>query len=291
MRWPPPPDWPFAAQSTRIPLPPHEWHVQQLGDGPLLVLLHGAGGATHSWRGLAPILAERFRLVMIDLPGHGYTRSPRASRSGLDAMAEDVARLMQMQGWQPRAVIGHSAGAAVALRISLDLSPRGQRFATVGINPALTPFEGVAGWLFPAMARLLAINPLTPSLFTLRGGSPRQARKLIEGTGSTLDPEGYRLYARLLGDRDHVNGALQMMARWSLDRLLAELPRLEAPALFITGDRDRAVAPKVADRTAARMQRAEVTRLDGLGHLAHEEDPQKVADEILSFLDRPNTGA
>ena len=49
--------------------PPHRWHVQVLGEGPTVLLLHGAGGATHSWRGLAPLLATDHRVVMLDLPG------------------------------------------------------------------------------------------------------------------------------------------------------------------------------------------------------------------------------
>jgi magnesium chelatase accessory protein len=252
-----------------------------MGSGPEVLLLHGAGGSVHSWRGLMPLLAQHYRVIAVDLPGHGFTRSPQGARSGLDAMAHDLDRLIAAQGWHPMALIGHSAGGALALRLASRLPSVRQ---IVGLNPALTPFDGVAGWLFPVMAKVLALNPLTPLLFTMGNSGARQARKLIAGTGSELDDRGYDLYARLIGNRRHVNGVLQMMARWDLAGLLDDLPGIALETLFVTGMRDKAVAPRVSDAAAARMPHARVVHLDTLGHLAHEEDPQRVADEILRFL-------
>ena len=283
MDWPPDPaTWPLAEHSRQVAVTPHRWHVQEMGTGPDLLLLHGAGGAVHSWRGLMPLLARHYRVIAVDLPGHGFTRSPHGARSGLEAMTQDLGRLIASQGWHPVAVIGHSAGGALALRLAQRLDPPPK---VVGLNPALTPFDGVAGWLFPMLAKMLALTPLSPVLFTLGNGGTRKARKLIEATGSRLDDAGYALYARLIGDRRHVNGVLQMMARWDLAPLLEDLPRIDAPTLFIAGLRDRAVAPAVSDRAAARMPDARALPLDGLGHLAHEEDPEQVAGIITGFLE------
>ena len=52
---------------------PHRWHIQEAGKGPLLLLIHGAGGATHSFRSLFPLLAQTSRVVAVDLPGQGFT--------------------------------------------------------------------------------------------------------------------------------------------------------------------------------------------------------------------------
>lgn len=274
------PGWSLSAQSERIVCGPHRWHVQTLGAGPELLLLPGAGSSTHTWRALIPQLAEHYQVRALDLPGQGFTQSPNATRSGLDEMVTDITALCHQEGWAIQALIGHSAGAAIALGLSRTLAVR----RVVGINPALDHFEGVAGWLFPALARLLAANPFTANLFTL-GASRGRARRLIEGTGSEISDEGLSFYTRLISDKTHVNGALQMMARWKLDGLLSDLPDIAADTLFLTGSEDAAVPPKVAGTAAERLPHARVVQLDGLGHLAHEEDPERVLSHILRFLE------
>jgi magnesium chelatase accessory protein len=278
-------DWPNSALSRRLRCRPHDWHVQETGRGDTLVLLHGAGASTHSWRDVLPILAETYHVVALDLPGQGFTRAGTLRRCGLDSMAEDIAALLAANDWTPRAVIGHSAGAAIALRLSEMRQAAGEApLPVVGLNPALGNFEGAAGWLFPALAKLLALNPLTASLFSLGAPSTVRARRLIESTGSPLDDRGLALYARLIADRAHVDATLQMMAQWRIDPLLGRLDRLAADCLFITGARDKAVLPRVADRAAARMPTCQVESLPDLGHLAHEESPENVAALIRGWL-------
>ncbi|WP_371060838.1 alpha/beta fold hydrolase BchO [Rhodosalinus sp. 5P4] len=275
------PGWPNADMSRRAAVAPHRWHVQEAGAGETLLLIHGAGGSTHSFRDLLPILAADRHVVALDMPGQGFTRAGTKSRCSLPLMTTDIAALVAAEGWQPRAIIGHSAGAAIALALAERLTPAPD---VIGINAALGNFEGVAGWLFPALAKLLALNPFTASAFTLGGASPARVRRLIGSTGSELDETGLALYARLMGDRDHVDATLKMMAQWSIDPLIGRLPDLAARTLFITGDRDRAVPPSVSDRAAARLPDARVVHLPGLGHLAHEENPAAVAAEIEGFL-------
>ncbi len=183
-------------------------------------------------------------------------------RLGLEAISEDTAALLADQGWQPQAIIGHSAGAAVALRLA-EILPSPPR-AVIGINAALGNFDGLAGVLFfPVLARLLALNPLVPSLFARMAGGEAQVRRLLASTGSTLDGEARGYYERLVRDPAHVDGTLAMMAQWQLDGLLSRLPQITVPTLFVTGSADRAVPPSVSREAAARMPRAEVVTLDG----------------------------
>ncbi|MCY4241893.1 MAG: alpha/beta fold hydrolase [Rhodobacter sp.] len=277
------PTWSLPRLSRRVSVSPHRWHVQESGEGPLILLLPGSGSSVHTWRAMIPALSERHRVVALDLPGQGFTRSPLGTRSGLEEMAADIAKLLRDQGWRPEAILSHSAGTAIALRLSKLMGTA----TVIGINPALDKFQGVAGWLFPLIARALAISPLTAMIFTA-SATPERSRRLIEGTGSKLDDEGFDYYARLMRDRAHVNGTLNMMARWSLETLLSELPTLEARTLYLTGARDLAVPPDVATRASERMQLAETRRLEGVGHLAHEEDPERILLEIRDYL--PSVG-
>lgn len=280
MRWPDDAkDWPLTEHSRQVLHRPHRWHIQEHGTGDTILLIHGAGGATQSFRGLFQILSHTHHVVMMDLPGQGFTQLGAQQRCGLDHMAEDLLSLARNQGWTPTMIIGHSAGAAIALRLwELGLRPaRG----IVGINAALGNFKGVAGWLFPMMAKALAVTPFSASLFastTTRGS----VRNLVNGTGSMLDEQGLELYYRLATDKGHVDATLSMMAQWSLDGLLARLDQIHTPVHLITGLGDKAVPPSVSRDASGKLPTSKLTELDGLGHLAHEEDPQRIADLIIA---------
>ena len=285
MRWPPPTDWPLRALSRQVHCRPHRWHVQETGTGDTVLLLHGAGGSTHSFRALIPLLAENFHVVALDLPGQGFTQLGARHRSSLDATADDIVRLCDQEGWHPTALVGHSAGGALALRLSQRLvSPRGHPPEVIGINAALDNFKGLAGVLFPVLAKLLAAVPFTAKLFAQSSAAPGRIEALIRSTGSDIDAEEMAYYRRLISDRDHADATLMMMAQWSLDDLLQGLEAIPAQTLLIAGDKDATVPPAVSDRAAARIPNARAVHLPDLGHLAHEEAPQEVADLILGFL-------
>lgn len=275
-------DWPLAEFSRFSLCKPHHWHIQEMGKGPLLLLLHGAGGATQSFRHLMPLLAAQYHVVAIDLPGQGLTRLGTQSRCGLVPMAHDIAKLCAQEGWQPAAVIGHSAGGALALELLTHLSPPAP--PVIGINAALSEFKGFAGVLFPIMAKGLAMLPGVAALFTASNANPKSVQRLISGTGSDIPVDDQRFYRRLVGDRAHVNATLQMMAQWDLRPLLKRLPLSGAVGMLITGDKDRAVPPATSDRVAAQVPGLVHVPLQGLGHLAHEEDPERIAELILTDL-------
>ena len=274
-------DWPHRAASRFVEAAGLRWHLQEFGapDAPVLLLLHGTGAATHSWRGLAPLLGKKFRVVAPDLPGHGFSDPLPSRRLSLPGMAEAVGDLTAQLGLAPRLAVGHSAGAAVLARMCLD-----RRIAPdllVAINGALTPFPGLANILFPGIARVLFLNPVTPKVFAW-GADRAAVRRLIDGTGSRLDPQGLELYRRLFTRAGHVAGALGMMANWDLPALSRDLPSLATRTLLIVGSDDRAIKPDDAFALRERLPQARVELLRGLGHLAHEEAPERVAEAIAA---------
>lgn len=274
--------WPHAECSEFHQAGGLRWHVQRMGTGPILLLIHGTGASTHSWRSLAPLLAEHFTVIAADLPGHAFTESLPRRGFSLAGMAEAVAALVQSLDVDPRAVIGHSAGAAILARCCLDGALRPDLL--VSINGALLPFRGPAGFLFPPLAKLLFLNPLTPRMFARSARDPERVTRLIRGTGSELDETGIALYGRLFSNPVHVAATLGMMANWDLHGLMRDLERLKVPLLLLTGENDQAVAPTDAERVRRRVGSARVVRLPGLGHLAHEEEAAAVAAPILEAL-------
>ncbi len=270
------------AETSRFVLStPHKWHVQESGNGPLLLLLHGAGGGTQSWRHLIPVLNRRFRTIAVDLPGQGFTKLGAQQRCGLDEMSADIVALCAQEGWQPDALVGHSAGAAIALRMAEEMSPAPP---VIGINAALGNFKGPAALLFPVMAKVLAATPWVAHLFTASTARKGSVERLLAGTGSSLPPEDIAYYKALVSDRDHVDAALAMMAQWRLDPLLSRLGRHPSRTLLIAGSGDKTVPPQTSQDVAAQMPEASYSELPGLGHLAHEEDAGAVAALIEAFM-------
>jgi magnesium chelatase accessory protein len=281
-------DWPHRPASRFIEAGGLRWHVQVFGedrDRPTVLLLHGTGASTHSWRGLAPRLAEHLRVVAPDLPGHAFSAMPPGDGLSLPGMAASVAALLAALGAAPALVVGHSAGAAIGARLILDSPGRGVR-GLVALNPAFLPFEGLPGRVFSPAARWLGRMPGTPALLARAGALPQVLDGLLRGTGSSIGEDGRRLYGRLVAAPGHVAGALGMMARWDLAPLARDLPRLPCPLLAIVGALDRTVPPSEAHRVAARIPGASVETLAGLGHLAHEERPDLVAQRITAFAIR-----
>jgi magnesium chelatase accessory protein len=273
-------DWPHRDASRFVDAGGVRWHVQQMGQGPALLLLHGTGASSHSWRDLAPLLAPHFSLVMPDLPGHAFSSRPPSPQMSLAGMARALAALLGALELRPALALGHSAGAALALRMSLDglLDPA----AIISINGALLPFGGLPGRVFAPVARLMAAQAWVPQVFARRAARPEVLARLLAATGSTLDARGVELYGRLVRNPAHAAGALAMMANWDLDSLWRELSRLRVPLHLLVGGNDRTVPPRQAQRTLARLPGATLDRLPGLGHLAHEERPELVAGHVLA---------
>ncbi|MBU6394034.1 MAG: alpha/beta fold hydrolase [Sphingomonadales bacterium] len=273
-------DWPHREASRFVAAGSLTWHTQEMGSGPALVLLHGTGAATHSWRHLMPLLAQHNRVIAMDLPGHGFTRGRPAGGLTLPGMAAAVTALLDKLDVRPERLIGHSAGAAIALRMVRD------GFAVrevVGLNAALSPFPGFFAPLFQGLARALVLNPLVPRLFAASARtSGDTGRLLVRSTGSNIDAEGVRCYAMLLGNALHCRGALEMMAGWDLAGLQRDLPKVLARVRLIHGARDAAVPVGSVEQAVKLMPHATLEVLAGLGHLAHEERADLVAEAMAA---------
>ena len=277
------PRWPNSAASRFVEAAGFRWHVQVAGSGPSLLLLHGTGAASFSWGDVLPLLTPRFTVIVPDLPGHGFTEAPDRDLLTLPGVARACGALLASLGHSPVLAAGHSAGAAVIIRMALD-----GRFAPtrlVGVNPALVPP--------PALYREL-VAPFLHRLVTTRlVAAPAAALARREGVIASLlratrtsVPSGNRwLYEQMLGSERRVHDVLTMMAGWSLPELVADLPRLRVPLHLVAGTRDPWIALDDLRSLARTTPGCILDTMPG-GHLLQEEQPAAVAQHLTESAAR-----
>ncbi len=278
--------WPNAAASRFVRAAGYTWHVQVAGAGPPLLLLHGAGGGTHSWLRVLPRLATRYTVVACDLPGHAFTDAPPADRLTLPGMAADVAALLATLGLRPRLAAGHSAGAAVLLRMALDGALPDAR-ALVGINAAIVPPPDVyrllgGSWLRGAFTGLFT-GPLVTRLTTRYAARAGAVEALLRSSGSRVPPLLVACYEGLATSERHVRSTLTMMAEWQIEPLLRDARALRVPTVLLSGADDRWVPAGAVQRVAAYVPGSEFELWPHQGHLMHEELPDATADRVLAL--------
>ncbi|MEO0763937.1 MAG: alpha/beta fold hydrolase [Pseudomonadota bacterium] len=167
--------WPMAEHSRFVTVRGLSWHVQVIeperaGPPVDVLMLHGLGGAGHSWRGVAPLLAPHARIIVPDLPGHGFTGWPQGPGFALPGQARLMAALMAAIDARPVLGIGHSAGAPILARMALDgLAPIR---AIVAFNGAFRRVPGAGGSSGgPAKHCAMAIHRVAAGPVTVRGTS------------------------------------------------------------------------------------------------------------------------
>jgi len=254
-----------------------------------MLLVHGTGASTHSWEAIAPMLACRFTVVALDLPGHGFTDLPGPEGLSLSGMANAVSALLRVLDLTPEIVVGHSAGAAILARMCLD--GRIVPSTLISLNGAFLPLRGLLVRMLSPVTRFLVGIPAIPRLVARSAADEDAVRRLLAGTGSTLQLKGIEQYRRLFSTPAHVAGALGMMANWRLDTLERELVRLTPTLVLVAADNDGTIAPGDAVRIKRRVPGARLVSLPGLGHLAHEEAPHMVAEIIDQAVISPRKRA
>ncbi len=277
--------WPQVGSSRIIETSGLSWRVVIAGEGPDLLLLHGAGGSSHSWAGLLPSLSREYRVVAPDLPGHAFTSAPPTDRSALPTMAAAVTDLMDAVGASPTGIVTHSAGAAVAVFMIQEGAVRPQAWAAIA--PSLVrPSRGAPP---PVIQDLLAPVFRSSGLAVLSAALGRRGRiadALLSTTGSQVPPESRDLYRRLVGNPAHVGSVLRLMAGWDPDPVTRRLDEVDVPGLVLAGDRDGWIPMSDVHAAVDRLPDVTLRVLPGRGHLLHEEVPDRVLELLLPFLRR-----
>jgi magnesium chelatase accessory protein len=274
--------WPNKSASRFLSVRDYKWHFQLIGAGkPTVLLIHGTGASTHSWAPIIQYLGDHCQILVLDLPGHGFSGIPRFGRSTLGAITDGFTQLLTDLKLTPSHIVGHSAGAAIAVQ----LAARTMISTPVTcINAAFGNFSGMAGIMFPYIAKLAAIAPFSSSFIAQMAQDTNRVGNLMDSTGSKLSADQLRGYQFLFQRKQHVQGTLQLMADWNLDNFLSKLTLVQNQIQFVTGKNDLTVPPSVSQDWAKRIKTATILEYEGYGHLIHEEAPEIIAPLITRRL-------
>ena len=246
-------------------------HYLEQGAGPAVVLVHGYGGHTYTYRYLIPELARDHRVVALDLKGFGYSERPRKSDYSISAQARLVARFMDALDIQQASLVGHSMGGEVAMRVAAGWPERTDRIVLAG---------SISGERFPSLPLLPILKPIFGMLARLFGHrllkrmfyDPRHATREVL--------QAYRAPARIRGSAD---AAFNVVRHARRDKTV-DYKRITQQVLILWASYDRIVPRWVLGRLRKHFPRAEVIEIERAGHLLLEEQPSACNEAIRSFL-------
>jgi len=249
-------------------------HFKQLGQGEPLVLLHGLFGSADNWFGVAPKLAEKFHVFILDLRNHG--QSPHHEKMDYPLMAADVEGFFAAHQLEKASVIGHSMGGKVAMQFALDFPARVKKLVVVDMAPRA--YKRVHDHIFEALLALdlerfqtrgemeEALAPATPSL-NLR-------RFLLKNLGR--DPHGKFFW------KMNVRGVAENYTR--LGEVLGAGHSYPGPALFIRGGKSDYITDADETQIRQRFPAAKIELIAKANHWVHAEAPEEFVRLVVDFL-------
>lgn len=247
-------------------------HVERLGRGPDLVLVHGWGLHGGVWKALAARLAPRFRVHLVDLPGHGHSRGHLA---GIDALADAVAEVTPAGA----CLCGWSLGGLAALRLA---ARGGARIAALGLVATTPCFARRADW-----PHAMATQTLAQFADGLRDDPAHTVRRFVNlnALGGPQARERMRDLAALYVERGSPDArTLAAGLALLLDTdLRAEVAAIDVPATVIHGARDVLVPPGAGRWLAQALPRARFVEIDQAAHLPFVSHPDVVAEALESL--------
>ncbi len=256
------------------------WEVGERGAGRPLLLLHGFTGRGSTWGAHATAFARAFRVISVDLPGHGRSGTATPERMTVERTADDLAGILARLGAVPADVIGYSLGARVALRLAvahpnvvhrlvLESPSAGLATAAERIARRRADLELATSIEFDGIAAFVARWEAEP-IFASQASLPAARAARLRAMRMANDPSG--LAASLRG-----------AGQGSMEPLFDYLPDVIARTLVIAGALDDRGRPR-AEQVANGIPAARLAIIDNAGHTPHEEQPAEFRRLALDFL-------
>jgi pimeloyl-ACP methyl ester carboxylesterase len=263
-------------------------HFKQVGTGRPVIFLHGFGTSLDTWRFVVETLGDEYRLVLLDLKGHGLSDRPYDERYTPQDHAQVVRGLIDHLGLENVVIVGHSFGAVVALAAALDA----QQSGLSGVVSGLVLTAGsVDAENIPFFLRLLRTPILGWFSLKLTSASFRTRLMLKHAyyQDSKVTDSLVELYARYQSipgtDYAFIKTAEQLVPV-DISETKRDLSRLKIPVINIWGEHDVIIPRAAAESVCQLVPRCELVTIDGVGHMPQEESPKKIVGLLRDFVRR-----
>ena len=260
-------------------------YVEEYGHGPPVVLIHGLGGSTYSWRFIAPLLARNHRVIALDLKGFG--RSSKVFDTAYSAIdqARLVARFLARRRLSGVTIIGHSFGGQVALMAALrrDTGWRISRLALIDVPALPQRLSPVVAFMQqPVLPYILMTAVPSEILTALSLRLPTRQRYTRDYTAA--DAEAYAAPLQDAAARHAYIQTARQIVPDSLPEIVARYRMLRQPTLLVWCKGDE-IVPASSGRALARiLPNAELKTIQGCNHSPLDEAPGALAATLVSAL-------
>ncbi|SHF43054.1 Pimeloyl-ACP methyl ester carboxylesterase [Seinonella peptonophila] len=238
-------------------------------NGPTLVLIHGMTDNSRSWSLIAPYLATKYHLYMVDLRGHGDTDKPDLRMYPISMYASDIADFIDKMKINNADIIGHSLGSMVAQELAINYPEKVRKLVLE--SSALVEFDALGRDLYDAAVGF-GNNPPDQEFMDSWYANPNPVNKEFLSyemkESQNIPPKTWRAITK---------GA-------AASYLVPFMNELKAPTLILWGSADSFFGIDIQKKLRAKIPKAKLVNYIGTGHNIQWEIPQKMAHDVMNFL-------
>ena len=264
---------------------PVKLFYEEKGQGSPILLIHGFGASTYTWRRIAPALAETHRVIAVDLKGFGQSDKPFDERYSIFDQAELLKQLIVGNDLRDLTLVGHSFGGGVALLLALDDDPRLEgRISKLVLLDTIAYAQDIPvsfRMLNMPVVSHLGVRMLPPAL------QARLALRIAYLDNSKIEDEEVEMYAAPLrtaaGKHAIIHSARQIIPE-GLEEISERYKTITVPTLIGWCDHDRIVPLDVGLKLRRTLPNAHLKIIDDCGHMPQEEQPEATLELIQGFL-------